>query len=194
MAGAAILAEPLIKTVYGPRWVNVIPVLTILAPVGLVQSILTTTGVIYTAKGRTALLFKVGGTASVLYVISFIVGLPWGIRGVAFSYSACVGLLLLPSLYIPFRLIDLRLIDLWHGLKGIAASTTLMTVVVLASRRVVTSYAHMLPVVDLFLFTAIGAVVYGVTTFLLRLPVLLDLSEMVASRWPRLFRRAGEIA
>ena len=66
MAGAAILAEPLIKTVYGPRWANVIPVLTILAPVGLVQSILTTVGQIYTAKGRTDLMFKVGGTASVL--------------------------------------------------------------------------------------------------------------------------------
>ena len=78
MAGAAILAEPLIRTFYGPRWVNVIPVLTILAPVGLVQSIVTTSGVIYAAKGRTDLMFKVGGTASVLYVISFFVGLPWG--------------------------------------------------------------------------------------------------------------------
>lgn len=194
MAGAAMLAEPLIMTVYGPRWVNVIPVLTILAPVGLVQSILTTTGLIYTAKGRTALLSKVGGTVSVLYVISFIVGLPWGIRGVAFSYSACVGLLLFPSLYIPFRLIDLHLIDLWHALEGIAASTALMIAVVLASRKVITSHVHMLPVVDLLLFTAIGAVVYGVATFLQRLPVVLDLSQMAASMWPRLFRRAGQVA
>ncbi len=175
MTGAAILAEPLIKTVYGPRWANVIPVLTILAPVGLVQSIVTTVGQIYTAKGRTDLMFKVGGTACVLYVISFLVGLPWGIRGVAFSYSICIALMFLPSLYIPFRLIDLRLINLWYALKGIAASTVLMAVTVIASRRAVAGYAHISPVVDLFLFTAIGAVVYGVTTFLQRLPVLLDL-------------------
>ena len=194
MTGAAILAEPLINTVYGPRWANVIPVLTILAPVGLIQSIVTTVGQIYTAKGRTDLLFKVGGAASVLYVISFIVGLPWGIRGVALSYAICVGLLLLPSLYIPFRLIDLRLIDLWHALKGIAASTVLMAVVVIACRRTITGHVHLLPVVDLFLFTAIGAVVYGLTTFLQRLPVLLDLSQILASSWPRLFRRAGQIA
>ena len=194
MTGMAILAEPLIKTVYGPRWVNVIPVLTILAPVGLVQSILTTTGLIFTAKGRTSLLFKLGGTTSVLYVVSFIVGLPWGIRGVAFSYSICVGLLLFPSLYIPFRLIDLRLIDIWHALKGIGGSTALMAIVVLATRRVITGYVHMPPVIDLFLFTAIGAAVYGVATLLQRLPVLLDLSEMVASMWPRLFRRASQVA
>jgi O-antigen/teichoic acid export membrane protein len=194
MAGAAILAEPLIRTVYGPRWTAVIPILTILAPVGLVQSILTTLGLIYTAKGRTDLLFKVGGTACVLYVISFFIGLPWGIRGVASAYAICNALLLVPTLYIPFRLIDLRLIDLWHALKGIAGSTVLMAVVVIACRRAVTDYVHMLPVVDLFLFTAIGAVVYGVTTFLQRLPALLDLSQMVASSWVRLSRRAGQIA
>ena len=97
MVGTAILAGPLIKTVYGPQWANVIPVLTILAPVGLAQSIVTTVGQIYTAKGRTDLMFKVGGTASVLCVISFFVGLPWGIRGVALSYAICVALLLLPS-------------------------------------------------------------------------------------------------
>jgi O-antigen/teichoic acid export membrane protein len=194
MAGAAILAEPLIKTVYGPQWASVIPVLTILAPVGLVQSILTTVGQIYTAKGRTDLMFRVGGTASVVCVISFIVGLPWGILGVAFSYSICIALLLLPCLYIPFRLIDLRLIDLLHALKGIGVSTVLMAIVVIASRRAVASYVHVPPVIDLFLFTAVGAVVYGSTTFLLRLPVLLDLSQMVTSSWLRLSRRAGQVA
>jgi PST family polysaccharide transporter len=194
MTGAAILAGPLIRTVYGPRWVNVIPVLTILAPVGLVQSILTTVGLIYTAKGRTALMFKIGGTTSVLYVISFVVGLPWGIRGVALSYASFTAVLLLPSLYISFRLIDLRLIDLGHAIKGIATSTVVMAFVVIASRRTITSYVHVPPVVDVFLFTAIGAVVYGVTAFLQRLPILLDLLQMAASSWPRLFRGAGQIA
>ena len=51
MTGAAILAGPLVRTVYGPEWTNVIPVLAILAPVGLVQSILTTTGLIYHGEG-----------------------------------------------------------------------------------------------------------------------------------------------
>jgi hypothetical protein len=88
----------------------------------------------------------------------------------------------------------LHLIDLWHALKGIAASTVLMTVVVLVARRVVTGYLDMPPVVDLILFTAIGAVVYLVTTFLQRLPVILELSQMVASMWSRLFRRAGQAA
>ncbi len=196
MAGAAILAEPLIRTVYGPRWANVVPVLTILAPVGLVQSIVTTVGEIYTAKGRTDLMFKIGGTASVLYVISFFVGLPWGIRGVALSYAICVALLLLPSLWIiPFRLIDLRIIDLLLALKGIAASTVLMAVVVVAARMAVTNYTQIPPVIDLLLFTAVGAVVYGATVFLSRLPsAVMDLSQMVASSWARLSRRSGQIA
>lgn len=194
MTGAALLAEPLVLTVYGPKWTNVIPVLTILAPVGLVQSILTTAGLLYTAKGKTGLMFKVGGTTSVLYVISFFVGLPWGIRGVALSYAVCVGLLLLPSLYISYRLIDLRLTDMWRALRGIVGSTALMGAVVLVSRKVVIGYVHLPPVFDLLVFTAIGVAVYALTTFLQRLPALLDLSQVVASSWPRVFRRAGEIA
>jgi O-antigen/teichoic acid export membrane protein len=194
MAGASILAAPLIKTVYGPHWVSAIPILTILAPVGLVQSIVTTADLIYTAKGRTALLFKVGGTASVLYVMSFLIGLPWGIRGVAISYAVCVGLLVVPCLYIPFRLIDLRLIELWKALKGIAASTALMIVVVLVARTTLASYLDMPPLVDLLLFTTIGAIVYIAATFLQRLPVLFEMARMVASRLPRRFRRAGQVA
>jgi O-antigen/teichoic acid export membrane protein len=194
MTGAILLAGPLIRTLYGPRWVSVIPVLTILAPVGLVQSILTTLGLIYTAKGQTALMFKVGGTTSVLYVISFIVGLPWGIRGIALSYAIFTAVLLLPSLHITFQLIDLRLVDLGHALKGVAASTVLMAVVVIASRRAVTGYVQLPPAVELLLFTVLGAVVYGVTVFLQRLPVLLDLSQIGASSWQRLFRRTGQVA
>jgi O-antigen/teichoic acid export membrane protein len=192
MTGAAILAAPLIKTIYGPRWVNVIPVLTILAPVGLLQSIVTTVGQIYTAKGRTDLMFKVGGTAGVLFVVSFVVGLPWGIRGIASCYAICNALLFLPMLYIPFRLIDLRLIDLWRALKGIAASTVVMGIVVIAVRRVVISYVRVPPVVDLLLFTAVGGAVYGGVALLRRLPALMDLSRMVVSSWPRLSRRVSQ--
>ena len=117
-----------------------------------------------------------------------------GIRGVALSYAICVALLLLPYLYIPFRLIDLRLIDLWRALKGIAVSTAMMAIVVAAVRSATISYTQMSHVVDLLVFTAVGAVVYCLAVFLQRVPALMDLAQIVASSWPRLSRRSGQIA
>ena len=139
-------------------------------------------------------MLKVGGIASVLYVISFFVGLPWGIKGVALSYAICVALLLLPSLYILFRLIGLRLVDLCMALRGIATSTLLMGVVVTVFRRAVTNYIRLTPALDLFLFSSLGAVVYVVFVLLQRLPVLIDLSQMMPSSWPRLSQRADPSA
>ena len=55
MLGLTALTGPFVLTLFGPAWTPVIPLLLILGPLGAVQSILTTIGHIYTAKGRTDL-------------------------------------------------------------------------------------------------------------------------------------------
>src|ERR1035438_351400 len=106
MAGMGILAEPLIRAVLGAKWVGAIPIFQILAPVGLVQSVVTLVGQIYTAKARTDLMFRWGVATSVLLVLAFVGGVRYGAVGVAFAY-ALVYLLIVsyPTLRIPFRLI-----------------------------------------------------------------------------------------
>src|SRR5438477_12809695 len=52
MLGVTALAEPFVLTLFGAAWKPVIPLLLILAPLGAVQSISTTVGNIYMAKGR----------------------------------------------------------------------------------------------------------------------------------------------
>src|SRR5678815_2389778 len=104
--GVAVLAEPFVFVLLGNRYGAVVPILSILAPVGMIQSITTTIGQIYKAKGRTDILMLWGLASSSLYVLSFMAGLPFGIRGVAISYTITVLLLLYPTFAIPLRLID----------------------------------------------------------------------------------------
>ena len=49
MAGMGVLADPLIRTLLGTKWTGAILIFKILAPVGLVQSVATLTGQIFTA-------------------------------------------------------------------------------------------------------------------------------------------------
>jgi O-antigen/teichoic acid export membrane protein len=182
MTEIAIMAGPLIRTLYGAKWISVIPVLTILAPVGLVQSILTTTGQIYTAKGRADLIFRVGSVASALYVISFFVGLPWGIRGVALSYAICNCLVLLPLLCASFRLIELRLTELWKALRPITAATSLMALAVYGMRAIIHHSSQVPTTIDLLISVTTGTVVYMAAIYAMQLPVVQEIIDVAAFR------------
>ena len=106
------LAKPFILTFFGQQWQPVILLLMILAPVGMSQSIMTTVGIIYQVKGRTDWLFRWGIGAGMLIIIAFLIGLQWGIVGVAAAYAIASLGLIYPSFAIPFRLINLPVRDL----------------------------------------------------------------------------------
>jgi len=78
-----VVADPLIRTMLGEKWRPAILLFQILAPVGLVQSVQSTTGQIYMSKGRTDWMFRWGLYSSVVFVGSFLIGVRWGAVGVA---------------------------------------------------------------------------------------------------------------
>lgn len=109
MAGMGVVADPFLRALLGPKWIPAIAVFQILAPVGLIQTVLTTTGLIYTPKGRTDWLFRWGIYSCIVLVSSFLIGVRFGITGVAIAYGiAYFTLILYPGFAIPFRLIGLR--------------------------------------------------------------------------------------
>lgn len=108
MLGLMAVREPFVLTFFGSQWAPVILLIMLLAPVGLIQSISTTVGAIYKAKGRTDWMLRWGIGAGIIVMIAFVVGLQWGIAGVAAAYAVVAIILSYPSLAIPFRLINLR--------------------------------------------------------------------------------------
>lgn len=86
MGGLWVLREPFVDVALGKQWVDVINILAWLAPVGFIQSLISTTGTVFMATGRTDLLMQLGVIGAVLQVIAFFVGVQWGIEGVAVCY------------------------------------------------------------------------------------------------------------
>lgn len=107
MFGLWVVADSFVVTVFGNQWEPVILLIKILIPVGMVQSIGTTVGAIYQAKGRTDLMFRWGVVLGVFTVISFVVGLKWGIVGVASAYAIITFVLIYPAFAIPFSIIEM---------------------------------------------------------------------------------------
>ncbi len=107
MAGLVATAQTLVPVLFGEKWQKLDLLLMILAPVGMIQSIVTTTGSIYMAKGNTKKLMKIGLISTVVTVLFFVVGLPFGIEGIAFSYLLSNFIMLYPVLKISWDQIDL---------------------------------------------------------------------------------------
>jgi PST family polysaccharide transporter len=107
MFGLAVTAEPFIRIFLGTRWAPVAGLLLVFAPLGAAQSLYATVGLIYNTRGRTDLNFKWTIFASIAYVTSFVVGLRWGIMGVASCYALVWTVLMIPGFLIPLRLISL---------------------------------------------------------------------------------------
>jgi O-antigen/teichoic acid export membrane protein len=112
LAGLGVVADPMIRAILGPKWVGAIGVFYILAPLGLFQSVYTTTGQIFQVKGRTDLMFLLGLLSSCILVAAFLIGIHWGIRGVATAYCISYLTIVMPAGYwFAFRLIRLSVVQ-----------------------------------------------------------------------------------
>ncbi len=86
MSGIAILSRPFISIVFGPQWHIAAEVLQWLAPTAIIQSVLSTTGSVFMAKGKTNVLMKLGFVGAFLQVGSFIIGVNYSISVLAKFY------------------------------------------------------------------------------------------------------------
>ncbi|MGB9627198.1 MAG: MOP flippase family protein [Thermodesulfobacteriota bacterium] len=125
-------------TLLGSKWEPIIYLLKILAPVGMVQSIITTVGTIYQAKGRTDWMLRLGIVVGFSTIIAFVIGLKWGITGIAISYAIVTGIFIYPNLAIPYKLINLPIRDLGKSIWRPFFACMVMLIVVLSSKYVLT--------------------------------------------------------
>ncbi|HEY6881383.1 MAG TPA: lipopolysaccharide biosynthesis protein [Polyangiales bacterium] len=91
-------ADALIPLVLGEAWRGSVLILQVLSLALFVKPLLYTTSWLFISQGRSGDMFRWGVIGSVLALISFVVGLPWGALGVAISFTAFDLLLRAPIL------------------------------------------------------------------------------------------------
>ena len=125
-------AEFLIRVLLGTQWLGAVPVFRVLAIAGMTQPLAGTTGLVQVTCGFSAQYFEWGVVTAVASCLSFVVGLPFGIEGVAMAYAVASYLLLVPSLLYCFRntpvsvALFTRAVAVPLAVGGLAALTTLL--------------------------------------------------------------------
>ena len=126
MVGAAAVSEPLVRTVLGRHWEDLIPLMWFMAPAGALGALLSCVNTLYSAKGRADWMFRWGLASGAFTLGGFAVGLQWGLQGLAIAYLA-VNVIQVPVGYaLVLRLIDMPLSAMARALAPYFAMTALM--------------------------------------------------------------------
>ena len=95
----AVAGDLVINALLGPGWEASVPIIRWLSICALFQPIINSTSWLYISQSRGRDLRNVGILSAVFIVISFFVGVSWGVSGVAAAYSCCYVLVVVPMLY-----------------------------------------------------------------------------------------------
>jgi PST family polysaccharide transporter len=125
MTGLIAVADSFVLLFFGEKWTNLAHLLLILAPVGMLQSIVTTIGSIYMATGHVNTMLKMSVLNSVVIIICFIVGLKHGVEGMAVAYFVANFLMFYPNIKIAWGKIGL---SVTKGIKEIFPVFTIATI------------------------------------------------------------------
>ena len=160
MAGLFALRDVFVPVVLGSQWLETIDIVAWLAPVGFIQSLVSTVGTVFMARGRTDILFRLGVFSAVLQIAAFFIGMRWGVVGVAACYFVANVINAMPCLGMALRLVNRRIFDLLVSIWLPVAAALVMagTLTILKHEALVQTLPGTL---QLILLIAAGTLVYG---------------------------------
>jgi O-antigen/teichoic acid export membrane protein len=171
--GLAAVAPDFVPVVLGPNWHAAIPVLQLLSVGGAIGSLQAFNGQVYQALGKPGLFLRFTCFATAVMVTAFVVGLRWGIVGIAGSYAVARAIMLIVNSVQMSRLMGFSLWRMTRSYLEIIGRAAATGAVVFAARA---ALIHLGVSVGARLAVLIvgGILVYFVLTLLLAPEVVRD--------------------
>lgn len=161
LALIAITAPVLIPWLMGARWTPIVLTTQILALGGLREATTMINGAFYRALGKPHLHFLLQPPSAACYLVAFVVGLDYGIAGVAFFY-VLTGLLLQPvAWWMLFGVLGLSFGRWLRALLPLVIVSALMAVIAIITLHVTRHTLAWSPLAALAVTGAIAGTVYA---------------------------------
>lgn len=197
LVGLALVAPLAVSVVFSAKWLPAVPVIRVLTIAGFLRLLTTFWPTGLEATGKPGLRLRLSMFSVGLYLPAFVVGLHWGIIGVAAGYLVAT-IVLMPIVYrYVSQAIGMTVRDVWAALNATVIGCTIMAAVVATLMWVLEGHAHLPEVVVLIILIAAGAVTYAAALWLIDPQVIRGLVRAIREvvpgrRSPR--RRAAEQA
>jgi O-antigen/teichoic acid export membrane protein len=134
LAGLCVVAPDFVDAVLGPRWDSATPVLRILVWVGLIQALQTLNGDVLLALGEGRTLFRFTVVWFVASMLALVVGLHWGLLGVATAYAVSSVLVEPLNARLTAGALHMSVWPFFLAFRGIAEASVLMCAAVVGIR------------------------------------------------------------
>lgn len=171
----AVVSKEFILLCFGEKWQRMIPILSILSVLGVIQTILALNALIYNSLGKTNIAFKISIIPNALYIVAFTVGVNYGIIGVAYSFLLINILLFIPLYKNAIKLLDITLLEVFKVLKGIIIASFAMTALLLTLNY----YLKISLTIDLILKLILGGLTYLIFIFIFEKELILVLKYKI---------------
>lgn len=167
--GLAALAPEIVEVVFGEKWLPSVPVMRVLAFIGILESVSHFNDVVVLAMGKSSWSLGLTFVNAVLNVIGFAIAVRWGITAVAAAY-VIRGYLVSPlQIWMVHRLIHIDVLRYLRQFAAALAGSVLMAATVVAAVRVLSGHAS--PGLLLIAYVLLGAAAY-ITAISLMAPSL----------------------
>jgi O-antigen/teichoic acid export membrane protein len=159
--GLSLVAAPLVTVFFGPKWLEMIPIVAGLAAVMPIMSLQIACSPPTNALGRPRIYLFTAASGALIMPLCYLFGVAYGLQGLVTAWHVAAPLLLAVTLAAALPVIGVRFIDLIKTLLPVAAACLAMALVVRALQMTV--LAGLTPPVQLGASAAAGAATYFAT-------------------------------
>ncbi len=177
--GMAVTAPPLIETLFGAKWLEMAPLVALIAlamPFFTLQIMCSPTT---NALGRPGLYALTGGAGAIIMPAAFAVGIGWGVMGLAYAWLVAAPLLLIVTLAVTLPRIGVSLAGLIGSVLPPLAAAITMAALVSGVEQLLSPLAA--PAM-LTILVAVGAASYLALLWLFARATLAELILLVTRR------------
>ncbi len=143
--GLFVVAPDFVQVVFGPQWHSATPIIRILGFVTIAAGLSYMADTVLVALNRPGVVFRFALANSILAVGAFVIGLQWGIVGVAASYAAVTIPIYLVRVALVNRMVGVSVGTFLRSVAGIVEATFMMTFVCWFSREALIQVGLRLP-------------------------------------------------
>ncbi len=179
--GLAILAGPLIQTIYGPAWIAAATPLSMLALAGLVLTAITMTGEVFVVTGETARQVRFEAKRTVFGLVIFTAGCTFGLNPAAASRIIEAAAALLFAKEDLKRMTGTVTAD-YPRIYGQSTALTLAACTPTATVMLWHGWSSATPLPIILASIAVGVLCWTVTLWRLRHPLYLEAETLIRQR------------
>ncbi len=174
--GMSVTAAPLVGTLFGPKWLEMAPFVSILALAMPVMTLQILFAPANNAVGKPQITARASFVGAILMPITFIIGLQWGAIGLAWGWVVAFPLLTLFTFFQSYRHIRIGGRELAAAIwPGLSTSIAMAAVVYFADQFL----PDMIVYARLAILVAIGGLAYVGLLWLMAKPTLMEVIQLI---------------